>query len=42
MKHVAFGYCWVGDNPVLPIGVDWQGNNPHARYMHDPYDPLYE
>ena len=42
MKHVAFGYCWVGDNPVLPIGVDWHGINPHARYMHDPYDPLYE
>ena len=42
MKHVAFGYCWVGDNPVLPIGVDWQGINPHARYVHDPYDPLYE
>lgn len=42
MKHVAFGYCWVGDNPVLPIGVDWQGINPHARYADDPYDPLYE
>lgn len=42
MKHVTFGYCWVGDNPVLPIGVDWQGINPHGRYTDDPYDPLYE
>ena len=41
MKHVAFGYCWVGDNPVLPIGVDWNGINPHGRYVHEPYDPLY-
>ena len=42
LKWFTYGYCWISDNICLPEGADQYGINPHSRYVHDPYDPLYD